>query len=241
MSAVFVLENGELGTYYVSKMNMDFDHVTSRTREQLREKINKTYDRHPVVKHMDIDAHMTIRTLGRANPSEPFAYGVDRWIREIVKRIMKNPEQNEELRRLLTASWSVYYETENGAPLLLPDEISTPSTLSVFHAIPECKMTERNVLDMVKDFKENWGSGKEVPEKYKRMGIQSYSNTGATRCLNVRPPRVRGAEVTTDPDVLHARGRKKAIADMRRKRKPPKRTTIEKYGFTEDEIRKYTT
>ena len=120
-----------------------------------------------------------------------------------MKRIMKNPDQNEELRRLLTASWGVYYETENGAPQLLPDEVSVPSTLSVYHVLPQVRMTKADLLEMTSHFKQKWGSAEEVPEKYKRLGVDPYSVTGATRCLNVRPPRERGAEVTKYPSLLY--------------------------------------
>ena len=144
-------------------------------------------------------------------------------------------EQNEDLRRLLTASWGVYYESENGAPQLLPDEVSVPSTLSVFHVLPEARMTKADLLEMTSHFKLKWGSAEEVPEKYKRLGVDAYSVTGATRCLNVRPPRERGAEVTTDPSLLYE-GRGGGNRRHEAQTESPKRSTIEKYGFTEAEI-----
>lgn len=240
MAAIFVLENELLGTYYVSRMEVDYDHFQARTRRQLQKKLTRVYDHHPVVNYFDIDADIILRNLNRnSRPAEPFAYGVDRWVNEIVKRIMKNPKQNEELRRLLTASWGVYYETEDGAPQLLPDEVSVPSTLSVYHVFPNSQMTKDDVLEMTSHFKQKWGTNEQVPEKYKRLGVDAYSTTGATRCLNVRPSRERGAEVTTDPNILYDRGRRKAIADMKRKHKPPKQKTIDKYNFTEAEINKW--
>ena len=79
MSAVFVLENGELGTYYVSRMEVDFEHFWTRTRAQLGKKLTKAYDHHPVVNHLNIDAELILRNLNRNRPAEPFAYGVERW------------------------------------------------------------------------------------------------------------------------------------------------------------------
>ena len=51
MSAVFVLENGELGTYYVSRMEVDYEHFQTKTRAQLGKKLTKAYDHHPVMNH----------------------------------------------------------------------------------------------------------------------------------------------------------------------------------------------
>jgi hypothetical protein len=65
------------------------------------------------------------------------------------------------------------------------------------------------------------------------------------KCLNERAPSERASDTYArakerDSDYLAKRARAKAIQDMKKKGKPPKLSTIEKWGFTNAEIEAYT-
>ena len=140
----FILENGELGTWWVGKTKMELDAMDFPTRRsvsqsELLTKLEKKFETH----HMYTRPSLDIRFL---NNSGIVCYGIERWLSQLDNKIRKNPQMYEELRKLLTAGWT-------------NDDLTMNSTLHVLHIWNPNKLT--NINDLYSDLKRNWGIGGE--------------------------------------------------------------------------------
>jgi hypothetical protein len=156
----FILENGELGTYWVGKMKMELDAMDFPTRRsvsqsELLTKLEKKFETH----HKYTRPSLDIRFL---NNDGIVCYGVERWLSQLDNKIRKNPQMYEELRKLLTAGWT-------------NDDFTMPSTLHVLHIWNPNKLT--NINDLYSDLKRNWGTGGEGQ-------LRSFHKLN--KCLNER-------------------------------------------------------
>jgi hypothetical protein len=61
------------------------------------------------------------------------------------------------------------------------------------------------------------------------------SREGLTKCLNIHTMKTYN-EKKEDPEFLKSIARRKVLSDIKKKQKPPKQSTIDKYGITEQEI-----
>ena len=120
--------------------------------------------------------------------------------------------------------------------------VLSPSTLYHFRIEKRMKMKKSDVNALITHLRRNWGTkgslffGKKIVSPFADL---------LKKCLNERTESEKASDTyarqkATDPDCLAKRAKLKCIQDMIRKRKPPKQTTIEKYGFTDEEIEKYT-
>ena len=156
----FILENGELGTWWVGKTKMELDAMDFPTRRsvsqsELLTKLEKKFETH----HKYTRPSLDIRFL---NNSGIVCYGVERWLSQLDNKIRKDPQMYEELRKLLTAGWT-------------NDDFMMPSTLHVLHIWNPNKLT--NINDVYSDLKENWGTGGEGQ-------LRSFHKLN--KCLNER-------------------------------------------------------
>ena len=156
----FILENGELGTWWVGKTKIEIDAMDFPTRRsvsqsELLTKLEKKFETH----HKYTRPSLDIRFL---NNSGIVCYGVERWLSQLDNKIRKDPQMYEELRKLLTAGWT-------------NDDFMMPSTLHVLHIWNPNKLT--NINDVYSDLKENWGTGGEGQ-------LRSFHKLN--KCLNER-------------------------------------------------------
>jgi len=156
----FILENGELGTYWVGKMKMELDAMDFPTRRsvsqsELLTKLEKKFETH----HMYTRPSLDIRFL---NNDGIVCYGIERFLSKLDYKIRKNPQMYEELRKLLTAGWT-------------NDDLTMNSTLHVLHIWNPNKLT--NINDLYSDLKRNWGVGGEGQ-------LRSFHRLN--KCLNER-------------------------------------------------------
>ena len=140
----FILENGELGTWWVGKTKMELDAMDFPTRRSVSQselliKLEKKFETH----HMYTRPSLDIRFL---NNDGIVCYGIERWLSQLDNKIRKNPQMYEELRKLLTAGWT-------------NDDLTMNSTLHVLHIWNPNKLT--NINDLYSDLKRNWGVGGE--------------------------------------------------------------------------------
>jgi hypothetical protein len=119
----FILENEQLGTFWVgqAKMRLDecgFSLLPALTKDELIDKLESKYVEYsnPCLDLVSINK----------NGAMPF-YGIERWLSKLDYKIKQSPKQFEELEKLLTAGWYEYDLTPN-------------STINVLHA--------RNKVDM---------------------------------------------------------------------------------------------
>jgi hypothetical protein len=156
----FILENEELGTWWVGKTKIEIDAMDFPTRRsvsqsELLTKLEKKFETH----HKYTRPSLDIRFL---NNSGIVCYGVERWLSQLDNKIRKDPQMYEELRKLLTAGWT-------------NDDFMMPSTLHVLHIWNPNKLT--NINDVYSDLKENWGTGGEGQ-------LRSFHKLN--KCLNER-------------------------------------------------------
>ena len=156
----FILENGELGTWWVGKTKMELDAMDFPTRRsvsqsELLTKLEKKFETH----HMYTRPSLDIRFL---NNDGIVCYGIERFLSKLDYKIRKNPQMYEELRKLLTAGWT-------------NDDFTMPSTLHVLHIWNPNKLT--NINDLYSDLKRNWGIGGEGQ-------LRSFHRLN--KCLNER-------------------------------------------------------
>jgi hypothetical protein len=124
-TSFFILENIQLGTYWVGQANMTLDEngfslLPAVTRDQLMQKLETICIEYalPCLDLVSINK----------NGSLPF-YGVERWISKLRYKISKEPKKYEELRKLLTAGWH-------------QDDFTDNSTLNVLHMRNETDLNE---------------------------------------------------------------------------------------------------
>ena len=156
----FILENGELGTWWVGKKKMELDAMDFPTRRsvsqsELLTKLEKKFETH----HKYTRPSLDIRFL---NSSGFVSYGIERFLSKLDYKIRKDPQMYEELRKLLTAGWT-------------NDDFTMPSTLHVLHIWNPNKLT--NINDVYSDLKRNWGTGGEGQ-------LRSFHKLN--KCLNER-------------------------------------------------------
>jgi group I intron endonuclease len=156
----FILENEELGTWWVGKSKIELDAMDFPTRRsvsqsELLTKLEKKFETH----HMYTQPSLDIRFL---NNSGIVCYGIERFLSKLDYKIRKNPQMYEELRKLLTAGWT-------------NDDFTMPSTLHVLHIWNPNKLT--NINDLYSDLKRNWGVGGEGQ-------LRSFHRLN--KCLNER-------------------------------------------------------
>jgi hypothetical protein len=156
----FILENEELGTWWVGKSKIELDAMDFPTRRsvsqsELLTKLEKKFETH----HMYTRPSLDIRFL---NNSGIVCYGIERFLSKLDYKIRKNPQMYEELRKLLTAGWT-------------NDDLTMNSTLHVLHIWNPNKLT--NINDLYSDLKRNWGMGGEGQ-------LRSFHKLN--KCLNER-------------------------------------------------------
>ena len=156
----FILENEELGTWWVGKTKIEIDAMDFPTRRsvsqsELLTKLEKKFETH----HKYTRPSLDIRFL---NNNGIVCYGVERWLSQLDNKIRKDPQMYEELRKLLTSGWT-------------NDDFTMPSTLHVLHIWNPNKLT--NINDVYSDLKENWGTGGEGQ-------LRSFHKLN--KCLNER-------------------------------------------------------
>jgi hypothetical protein len=124
-TSVFILENVQLGTFWVGQANMTLDEngfslLPAVTRDQLIQKLETICIEYalPCLDLVSINK----------NGSLPF-YGVERWISKLRYKISKEPKKYKELQKLLTAGWH-------------QDDFTDNSTLNVLHIRNETDLNE---------------------------------------------------------------------------------------------------
>ena len=124
-TSFFILENTQLGTFWVGQAKMS--HLPAVTRDGLIQKLETRYPEYgsPCLHLVSINKNGTF----------PF-YGVERWLSKLEYKLKQSPHKHEELRNLLTAGWHSHDFTIN-------------STLNVLHSIykTDLKVLYRRLLD----------------------------------------------------------------------------------------------
>ena len=205
----FILENEELGTWWVgqTKMRLDkdgFQICRPISQNDLIAKLESKYETH----HKYTNPSLNLRLLNKQGTT---CYGVERWLSQLEYEIKREPEKYKELKKLLTAGWSGEDYTINSTLHVLhiynrPDPLGRPKKLI-------------NVREMYADLKKNWGTPGE--------GLRSFYTL--KRCLN-------GRVVKSKDTYLYEKGRAKVIRHMKRNKKRPKQSTIDKYNLTPEEM-----
>jgi group I intron endonuclease len=133
-TSFFILENEQLGTFWVGKAQMELDEcgyslLPAVTRDQLMDKLESKYTEYT-------NPCLDLRSINKGG-SLPF-YGIERWLSKLDYKIKQSPMKLEELKKLLTAGWYEYDLTNN-------------SVVNVLHAINK---TDMNVLykRLIKDW-----------------------------------------------------------------------------------------
>lgn len=124
-TSFFILENTQLGTFWVGQAKMS--HHPAVTRDGLIQKLETRYPEYgsPCLHLVSINKNGTL----------PF-YGVERWLSKLEYKLKQSPHKHEELRNLLTAGWHSHDFTIN-------------STLNVLHSIykTDLKVLHRRLVD----------------------------------------------------------------------------------------------
>jgi hypothetical protein len=102
MNTVFILENENLGTWYVGKiyikMGKDgFPIHRTVTQDQLNDNLYKKYNQYE-------NPYINLIFL---NEIYHTCHGIERWLTLLDYKIKRDPEKYEEIKKLLTAGWSV--------------------------------------------------------------------------------------------------------------------------------------
>lgn len=122
-TSFFILENEELGQFWIGQMKMKLDEcgfslLPALTRDELVHKLETKYVEYTL-------PCLDIVSINK-NGSMPF-YGIEKWITDLQYEIKRNPDKLNKVKKLLTAGWDEYDFTSN-------------STINVLHA--------RNKTDM---------------------------------------------------------------------------------------------
>ena len=151
----YILENSNLGTWWVGKVTVTLDDgwspYRSVTQDELYNKLQEKYEHFP-------NAYLTLSPL---NKGWVACYGVERWISKLEHIINKNPEKYREVKELLMAGWNGEGEV---------------STLSVLHVFRENQPIDEIFKKLVKSREGltkclNIHTGKTYHEKTKDTGF----------------------------------------------------------------------
>jgi len=101
MNTIFILDNEKLGTWYVgkiyTKININgFPKYRTLTQDQLNDNLYKKY----------IDYENPYINLIFLNETHHTCHGIERWMTILDYKIKRNPENYEEIKKLLTAGWT---------------------------------------------------------------------------------------------------------------------------------------
>ena len=125
----YILENRDLGTWWVGKVTVTLDDgwspYRSVTQDELYNKLQEKYEHFP-------NAYLTLSPL---NKGWVACYGVERWLSNLEHIINKDPEKYRELKELLMAGW---------------DGVGEVSTLSVLHVFSENQPIDEIFKKLVK-------------------------------------------------------------------------------------------
>ena len=102
MNTIFILDNEKLGTWYVGKINAktkidDFPVYRTLTQDKLNDNLYKKY----------IDYENPYINLIFLNETHHTCHGIERWLSLLDYKIKRNPVKYGEIKKLLTAGWSV--------------------------------------------------------------------------------------------------------------------------------------
>ena len=102
MNTVFILENENLGTWYVGKIHIKmgkdgFPIHRTVTQDQLNDNLYKKYNQYE-------NPYINLIFL---NEIYHTCHGIERWLTLLDYKIKRYPEKYEEIKKLLTAGWSV--------------------------------------------------------------------------------------------------------------------------------------
>ena len=203
----FILENEELGTWWVGQTKMRLDKDGFQTcrpisQNELIAKLESKYETH----HEYTDPSLDLRLLNKQGNA---CYGVERWLSQLEYEIKREPEKYKELKRLLTAGWS-------------DEDYMTNSTLHVLHIWNRPDPLGRpkkltNVREMYADLKKNWGTPGE--------GLRSFYKL--KKCLNT----------SKDTNHLYKDARAKVIRQIKKNKRLPKQSTIDIYNLTPEDMK----
>ena len=134
MDTVFIVENENLGTWYIGKIKMKLGPdclpiYTSYTHEKLNDILCKKYKEYdtPYINLVFLNEHQ--RTC----------HGILKWLTNLERKFKHDPEKYRDIQTLIKAGWHIHDATEY-------------STIYVIN-IPEDTTPE-----IYKDLKQNWGS-----------------------------------------------------------------------------------
>ena len=134
MDTIFIVENENLGTWYIGKIKMKLgpDHLPvyrSYTHRKLNEMLCKKYTGYdtPYINLVFLNKHQCT------------CHGIMRWLSYMERRFKRDPEKYHDIETLIKAGWHIHDATEY-------------STIYVIN-IPEDTTSE-----IYADLKENWGS-----------------------------------------------------------------------------------
>lgn len=102
MNTIFILDNEELGTWYVGKismkMNVDgYPVYRTLTQDQLSDNLYKKYNQYE-------NPYINLIFLNKTHYT---CHGIERWLTLLDYKIKRDPEKYKEIKKLLTAGWSV--------------------------------------------------------------------------------------------------------------------------------------
>ena len=102
MNTVFILENENLGTWYVGKIHIKmgkdgFPIHRTVTQDQLNDNLYKKYNQYE-------NPYINLIFLNEICHT---CHGIERWLTLLDYKIKRDPEKYEEIKKLLTAGWSV--------------------------------------------------------------------------------------------------------------------------------------
>ena len=124
-TSFFILENEELGQFWIGQMKMKLDEcgfslLPALTRDELVHKLETKYVEYafPCLDLVSINKNGTM----------PF-YGVEKWVTDLQYEIKRNPEKFKKVKKLLTAGWH-------------EDDFTSNSTINVLHARNKTDMKE---------------------------------------------------------------------------------------------------
>jgi len=134
MDTIFIVENENLGTWYIGKIKMKLgpDHLPvyrSYTHRKLNEMLCKKYTGYdtPYINLVFLNKHQCT------------CHGIMRWLSYMERKFKRDPEKYHDIETLIKAGWHIHDATEY-------------STIYVIN-IPEDTTSE-----IYADLKENWGS-----------------------------------------------------------------------------------
>lgn len=205
----FILENEDLGWWWVGKTKMELDasgfpKCRSMTHDQLNTQLERKYKTH----HEYSNAYLYIQNI---NKRECVSYGVERWLSKLDYEIKRKPEKSKNLKRLLTAGWR-----DN-------DYISN-STINVLNVWNEPDILGRpkkmiNIKELYNDLKNNWGT----PNSSELRSIHKLHT-----CLNDKKK--------TDSEYMYRRTRQIIIAKSKFSKRFPKPEVMMKYDISHEEL-----